>query len=223
MEITGRNLGIWQISQDKNVSEDVPLRMRFYLPPTANGIRNIPLSYSITDFESYTGVTDSKGSHSHDVTIPSHSHTFGIWSYSDTNTNDMYSVVIQKVAGVWRFVTNQSAGNALTSESGGSTSTTSSETDSHSHNITAELGTTPYVCDYLNIAIDNTDITAELEAEYGDLPIPDATDIDIYPYLSYPILNTWHEIKITPQTYDSSKALCYMYAYLSPEMTGAGI
>ena len=223
MQITGRNLGIWQISQDKNVSEDVPLKMRFYLPPTANGLRNMPLSYSITDFESYTGVTDAQGTHNHTVSIPDHNHTFGIWSYDDANSSDLYAVVIQQVAGEWQFVTNKSAGNAVTSSAGGGTSTTSSNSDSHTHNVTAELGTTPYVCDYISISVDGTDITPNLEADYGSLPIPDAVDLDIYHYLSTPVLNTWHEIIITPRTYDSTKALCYMYAYLSPEMTGAGI
>ena len=225
MEITGRNLGIWQISQDKNVSDQVPLKMRFYLPPTANGLRNMPLSYSITDFETYTGITEAAGDHSHEIEIPPHAHNFALWNHSDANSNDEYALAVQDIGGVWSLVTNQAVGaSAMTSEAGGSTNTTSYASEKHTHNIIAQLGTSAYACDYVTIKVDGVDITTDLESDYGSLPIPDAMDLDIYEYLSDPVLNAWHEVLITPKMYDTEQsAMCYMYAYLSPEMTGAGI
>lgn len=224
MRITGRNVGLWQISQDKNISTEAPLQMRFFVPPTANGLKHMPLSYSITDFESYTNVTGAAGAHNHQIQLPTHSHSFNMWVHSDANTNEQFAVAIQKLVDEWSFVVAQGADAIVLSDEGGNEITSSDSENEHYHEVSAELKRTSWACDYIKIEVDGTDVTIDIESTHGTVRIPEDSDIDIMRYLSTPVVNKWHEVKIIPMMYDSEKqALCYMYAYISPEMARTGL
>ena len=92
MEISRGITNIWQISQNKNVSNAVPLKIRFFLPPTAYGLTHLPLSYSVQDFETYSAVTASGARHEHEVTI---------WNLNASL--DSYQLVAQVRAGSLTF------------------------------------------------------------------------------------------------------------------------
>jgi len=219
MEITRGITGIWQITQNKNVSNAVPLKIRFYIPPTAYGMHHLPLSYSVQDFETYSAVTSGGSSHTHDVTIPAHGHTTTLWDFN--NALDSFDIVAQvrastlslSVPAEYPAGTSLDIGTSTKSE----TVPTSTSDTTHTHSISANLGTVSADCNDIAVSVDGVDKTAELEAIHGTLPVTDASDLDLFEYLSSPVLNAWHEVIITPNGVGSPAGMCYMYAYLSPE------
>jgi len=237
MQITGRNLGIWQISQDKNVSTEVPLRMRFFIPPTASGLRNMPLSISITDYETYSRSASSDGDHTHSIVIPNHTHNFSFYEYGPSlDGGKAYLIGLQYTGrGEISYIADKHVTNPIVSAAGGSTEVTTPTSDQHTHDVISELTTHMYDCDTLSLSVDGVNITPDIQSEYGNIldMVPaselgtyyDITDVDVYPYLSTPILNAWHTVEITPQLigFPDTTVNCYMYAYLSPELKGGGI
>lgn len=198
MEITRGNTGLWQIAQNKNVSNAVPLVMRFYLPPTAYGLHHLPLSYSVADFETYTGVTAGG---------EPHAHTWGLW-----NTNDLgkcYIMGVQIRADQPTISCDSGlTEDAMTGEAGGQ----------HEHNITPNLALVAADCNDIAIHVDGVDRTTEIEAIYGTLSTTEQSDIDVFEFLDDPVLDAWHEVKIVPNGTGTPAGMCYMYAYLSPEV-----
>lgn len=257
MQITRGITGIWQISQNKNVSNAVPLKIRFFIPPTAYGMHHLPLAYSVQDFETYSGVTAGGSSHTHDVTlpdhthsvttnphthdvtIPAHDHTTTIWDYNPSvdsfaiaaqvrsnkitlslpeeypDGTDLDLVNSTKDASVESSTSD--GGESLTTAGGGGTTKSSTPDATHTHPITANLDTVAADCNDIAVSVDGVNKTAELEAKYGALPTTDAQDLDLFGYLSSPVLNAWHEVIITPNGVGTPAGMCYMYAYLSPE------
>jgi len=203
MQITRGITGIWQISQNKNVSNAVPLKIRFFIPPTAYGMHHLPLAYSVQDFETYSGVTSGGSSHTHKTTV---------WNYSDSF--DSFAIAAQVRAGAISL-------SVPAEYPSGTDLTIGDEAEAtHTHPISANLGTTIADCNDIAVSVDGVDRTTELEAKYGTLPITDAQDLDLFEYLSAPVLNAWHEIIITPNGDGPDgvpPGMCYMYAYLSPE------
>lgn len=196
MQITRGITGIWQISQNKNVSNAVPLKIRFFIPPTAYGMHHLPLSYSVQDFETYA-VTTGK--------VTPGDTSLEVRDYSDNY--DFYITGLQELP--FEIVVAQATGGPP----GGGNYTL----NAHTHEMTASLDTTPADCNDISISIDGVDKTTELETKYGTLPTTDAQDLDLFEYLSAPILNAWHEIIIFPDGIGIPPGMCYIYAYLSPE------
>ena len=201
MEISRGITNIWQISQNKNVSNAVPLKIRFFLPPTAYGLTHLPLSYSVQDFETYSAVTASGARHEHEVTI---------WNLNASL--DSYQLVAQVRAGSLTFSipTDYPPGTDLTLGN--------ANDELHSHPISANLGTSAADCNDIQISVDGVDKTAVIETALGrSLETTDDSDIELFSYLSTPVLNTWHEVIITPNGSGSPAGMCYMYAFISPE------
>lgn len=200
MQITRGITGIWQISQNKNVSNAVPLKIRFFIPPTAYGMHHLPLSYSVQDFETYSGVTAGGTAHTHKTTV---------WDYNAAL--DSFAMAAQVRAGAISI-------SVPAEYPGGTDLTIGDEAEAtHTHSITANLGTVAADCNDITVSVDGVDKTAELEAKYGTLSVTDEQDLDLFGYLSSPILNAWHEVIITPNGVGTPVGMCYMYAYLSPE------
>ena len=188
---------IWQITHGKNVDNNVPLTMKVFIPSDAIIINSIKISYNVTDFEKYTGVTAGGSAHTHDIDIDAIS-----------GGNDIGWIGVQTIGSENKFVAGQNVSNIKSNNTEAS----------HTHNVNANLSTAAADCNDIAISVDSVDKTAALEAIYGTLSISADQDLEIKDYLSSPQAGAWHTIVVTPNGVGSPAGMCFITAHITAQV-----